>query len=73
LKLFYRTETAVPGRTKVKVDGKNYDPSDLVGRVVAGDVIDSGDGRDPGGRGGGADGGGGQSDHALEREGVLQP
>jgi DNA-directed RNA polymerase subunit beta len=40
LKLFYRTETAVPGRTKVKVDGKNYDPSDLVGRVVAGDVID---------------------------------
>ncbi len=40
LKLFYRQETVVPGRTKVKIEGKNYNPEDLIGRIVGMDVID---------------------------------
>ncbi|MBI4558515.1 MAG: DNA-directed RNA polymerase subunit beta [Candidatus Hydrogenedentes bacterium] len=40
LKLFYRTETAQLGRTKVKIGSKSYAPENLVGRIVAADVID---------------------------------
>ena len=40
LRLFYRTETAVLGRSKIKIQNKSYDPEALVGRLVASDVID---------------------------------
>ncbi len=40
LALFYRTETVVLGRSKVKIDGKSFDPESLVGRVVGADVVD---------------------------------
>ncbi|MFP4190620.1 MAG: DNA-directed RNA polymerase subunit beta [Candidatus Hydrogenedentota bacterium] len=40
LKLFYSTEEAKPGRSKIKIGNKSYDPDDLVGRVIAEDIID---------------------------------
>jgi DNA-directed RNA polymerase subunit beta len=40
LKLFYKTESVQLGRTKIKIDNKNYSPADLVGRVIASDAID---------------------------------
>ncbi|MBI5094837.1 MAG: DNA-directed RNA polymerase subunit beta [Candidatus Hydrogenedentes bacterium] len=40
LALFYGVETAVLGRTKVKIEGKSVDAEELVGRVIAEDVID---------------------------------
>ncbi|MCC6795292.1 MAG: DNA-directed RNA polymerase subunit beta [Candidatus Hydrogenedentes bacterium] len=40
LSLFYRTETVTLGRQKVKIGTKAHEPKDLVGRIVAADVID---------------------------------
>jgi len=40
LALFYRTETAAIGRTRVKVGSKTFTPEEVVGRIVAADVID---------------------------------
>ncbi|GMV93892.1 MAG: DNA-directed RNA polymerase subunit beta [Candidatus Hydrogenedentota bacterium] len=40
IKLFYRVEDVELGRTKVKIGTKSYDPSELVGRVVAADIVD---------------------------------
>ncbi len=44
LGLFYKTETLTLGRTKVKIGSKSYLPEEVVGRVVAEDVIDPGTG-----------------------------
>ncbi len=38
--LFYKTETATLGRTRVKIGTKFYEPLDLTGRVLASDAID---------------------------------
>ena len=38
--LFYRTETAAIGRSKIKVDGKSVEPHELAGRFLAADVVD---------------------------------
>jgi DNA-directed RNA polymerase subunit beta len=38
--LFYRVETAAIGRSKVKIDGKSFEPLELAGRFLAADVID---------------------------------
>ncbi|HOZ47099.1 MAG TPA: DNA-directed RNA polymerase subunit beta [Candidatus Hydrogenedentes bacterium] len=40
LGLFHTFNTAVLGRTKIKVDGKPYDPEEVEGRYLARDVID---------------------------------
>jgi DNA-directed RNA polymerase subunit beta len=40
LALFYKTEKAQPGRTKIKVGTKSLSPEEVVGRVAACDVID---------------------------------
>ncbi len=40
LKLFYKVEDVLLGRTKVKVGGKTYAAADFVGRIVAADVVD---------------------------------
>ncbi len=40
IKLFYRTDAAKLGRSKVKIAKKSYKPEALVGRIVAADVID---------------------------------
>ncbi len=40
LELFYRFETMTFGRTKVKIDGKSYEPEEVMDRWVADDVID---------------------------------
>ncbi len=40
IKLFYGVEDVELGRTKVKIGTKSYDPSELVGRVVAADIVD---------------------------------
>jgi DNA-directed RNA polymerase subunit beta len=40
LKLFYRTETAVLGRTKAKIGSRSLPVSELVGRIAAEDIID---------------------------------
>jgi len=41
IKLFYPTEPAALGRTKVKVGTKFFEPHDLEGRYLAADAIDS--------------------------------
>jgi len=41
LKLFYKTETAALGRTKVKIGSKHHDPHELDGRYLAADAIDA--------------------------------
>jgi DNA-directed RNA polymerase subunit beta len=40
IKLFYGVDEVELGRTKVKIGSKSYDPAELVGRVVAADVVD---------------------------------
>ncbi len=40
ISLFYGTEEAKPGKTKIKIGNKNYESEDLVGRVIAQDIID---------------------------------
>jgi DNA-directed RNA polymerase subunit beta len=40
IKLFYGVDEVELGRTKVKIGSKSYDPTELVGRVVAADVVD---------------------------------
>jgi DNA-directed RNA polymerase subunit beta len=40
LALFYRFETVSLGRTKLKVDGKTFEPEEFVDRWIASDVID---------------------------------
>ena len=40
LKLFYSFETVTLGRIRVKVEGKNVEPEELIGRYVGTDVID---------------------------------
>ncbi len=40
IRLFYRTETATLGRTRVKIGTRQHEPLDLVGRVLAADAID---------------------------------
>jgi DNA-directed RNA polymerase subunit beta len=40
IKLFYGVDEVELGRTKVKIGSKSYGPEELVGRVVAADVID---------------------------------
>ncbi|MBN2311681.1 MAG: DNA-directed RNA polymerase subunit beta [Candidatus Hydrogenedentes bacterium] len=40
LQLFYKTETATLGRTKIKVGTKSYTPESLVGRITAADIVD---------------------------------
>ncbi len=40
LKLFYRTEKAVPGRSKIKIGSKSFDPLEFEGRILADDIID---------------------------------
>ncbi len=40
LRLFYRIDQVVLGRTKVKIGSKSLAPEELVGRIVAADVID---------------------------------
>ncbi len=41
LDLFYRSEVATIGRSKIKIGKKSYLPDAIVGRVLAEDVIDS--------------------------------
>ncbi|QRN81547.1 MAG: DNA-directed RNA polymerase subunit beta [Nocardiopsis sp. BM-2018] len=38
--LFYKTESASVGRTKLKIGSKTFDPADLAGRFLGADVID---------------------------------
>ena len=40
LRLFYKTESATLGRTRVKIAGRTYPIEGLLGRVLADDVID---------------------------------
>ncbi len=40
LKLFYNSNTATLGRTKVKIGTKSHDPHDLIGHYVAEDIVD---------------------------------
>jgi DNA-directed RNA polymerase subunit beta len=41
LNLFYTTETATLGRTKIKIGGKSLEPEALMARTVGADAIDS--------------------------------
>ncbi len=40
LKLFYKFETVTLGRIRVKIEGKNAEPDELIGRYVGADVVD---------------------------------
>jgi len=40
IKLFYGVDEVELGRTKIKIGSKSYGPEELVGRVVAADVVD---------------------------------
>jgi DNA-directed RNA polymerase subunit beta len=40
LALFYKCDVASIGRTKIKIDGKSFEPADLSGRFLGADVID---------------------------------
>ncbi|MDQ1257582.1 MAG: DNA-directed polymerase subunit beta, partial [Candidatus Hydrogenedentes bacterium] len=41
LALFYSSEEATVGRSKIRIGGKSYFPDEVVGRILASDVIDA--------------------------------